>query len=102
MIHWQDLSVEASDGSGRLHIARSKTDQEARGHVARTLRPPPPSACSASGALPEDRIFAMSARTIANRIKAAAGIEGRFAGHSGRVGRAQDLATRGAVAKYLA
>ena len=67
-----------------------------------TLRPPPPSACSASGALPEDRIFAMSARTIANRIKAAAGIEGRFAGHSGRVGRAQDLATRGAVAKYLA
>ena len=46
----------------------------------------------------------MSARTIANRIKAAAGaagIEGRFAGHSGRVGCAQDRAARGAVAKFL-
>ena len=31
-LQWQDLSVEASDGSGRLHIAHSKTDQEARGH----------------------------------------------------------------------
>ena len=33
-LQWQDLSVEAPDGSGRLHIARSKTDQEAHGHVA--------------------------------------------------------------------
>ena len=32
-LKWQDLSTE-SDGSARLHIARSKTDQEARGHVA--------------------------------------------------------------------
>ena len=90
-LQWQDLSVEASDGSGRLHIARSKTDQEARGHVADLT--PGTAAClqriKPTGAQPEDRIFAMSARTIANRIKAAAeaaGIEGRFAGHSGRVG----------------
>ena len=100
-LQWQDLSVEASDGSGRLHIARSKTDQEARGHVAYLT--PDTAACleriKPAGAQPEDRIFAMSARTIANRIKAAAeaaGIEGRFAGHSGRVGCAQDLAARGA------
>ena len=100
-LQWQDLSVEASDGSGRLHIARSKTDQEARGHVAYLT--PDTAAClqriRPAGARPEDRIFAMSARTIANRIKAAAeaaGIEGRFAGHSGRVGCAQDLAARGA------
>ena len=100
-LQWQDLSVETSDGSGRLHIARSKTDQEARGHVAYLT--PDTAAClqriKPAGAQPEDRIFAMSARTIANRIKAAAeaaGIEGRFAGHSGRVGCAQDLAARGA------
>ena len=100
-LQWQDLSVEASDGSGRLHIARSKTDQEARGHVAYLT--PDTAACleriKPTGAQPEDRIFPMSARTIANRIKAAAeaaGIEGRFAGHSGRVGCAQDLAARGA------
>ena len=100
-LQWQDLSVEASDGSGRLHTARSKTDQEARGHVAYLT--PDTATClqriRPAGAQPEDRIFAMSARTIANRIKAAAeaaGIEGRFAGHSGRVGCAQDLAARGA------
>ena len=99
-LQWQDLSTEA-DGSGRLHIARSKTDQEARGHVAYLT--PATATClqriKPTGARPEDRIFAMSARTIANRIKAAAeaaGIEGRFAGHSGRVGCAQDLAARGA------
>ena len=99
-LQWQDLSTE-SDGSGRLHIARSKTDQEARGHTAYLT--PATATClqriRPAGALPEDRIFAMSARTIANRIKAAAeaaGIEGRFAGHSGRVGCAQDLAARGA------
>ncbi len=86
-LQWQDLSVEASDGSGRLHTARSKTDQEARGHVAYLT--PDTATClqriRPAGAQPEDRIFAMSARTIANRIKAAAeaaGIEGRFAGHS--------------------
>ena len=96
-LQWQDLSVEASDGSGRLHIARSKTDQEARGRVAYLT--PDTAAClqriKPTGARLEDRIFAMSARTIANRIKTAA-VEGRFAGHSGRVGCAQDLAARGA------
>ena len=99
-LQWKDLSTEA-DGSGRLHIARSKTDQEARGHVAYLT--PATATClqriKPTGARPEDRIFAMSARTIANRIKAAAqsaGMEGRFAGHSGRVGCAQDLAARGA------
>ena len=93
--------MEASDGSGRVHIARSKTDQEAHGHVAYLT--PDTAAClqriKPADALPEERIFAMSARTIANRIKAAAeaaGIEGRFGGHSGRVGCAQDLAARGA------
>ena len=99
-LQWQDLSAE-SDGSGRLHIARSKTDQEARGYVAYLT--PATTAClqriRPEDALPEERIFSMSARTIANRIKAAAqgaAAEGRFAGHSGRVGCAQDLAARGA------
>ncbi len=99
-LQWQDLSTE-SDGSARLHIARSKTDQEARGHVAYLT--PATATCllriKPTGALPEDRIFAMSARSGANRIKAAAlaaGTEGRFAGHSGRVGCAQDLTARGA------
>ena len=98
-LRWQDLSAE-SDGSGRLHITRSKTDQEARGHVAYLT--PATTAClqriRPTDAQPEKRIFPMSARTIANRIKAAAraATKGRFAGHSGRVRCAQDLAARGA------
>ncbi len=73
-LQWQDLSVEASDGFGRLHIARSKIDQKARGHVAYLTADT--AAClqriKPADALPEDRIFAMSARAIANRIKAVA------------------------------
>ena len=67
----QDLSTE-SDGSARLHIARSMTDQEARGHAAYLT--PDTAAClepiKPAGTRPEDRTFPMSARTIANRIKA--------------------------------
>ncbi len=72
-LQWQDLSTE-SDGSARLHIARSKTDQESRGHVAYLT--PATATClqhiRPKDALPEERIFAMSARTFANRVKAAA------------------------------
>ncbi len=67
-LQWQDLSTEA-DGSGRLHIAPSKTDQEERGHVAYLT--PDTAACleriKPADARPEDRIIPMSARTIANR-----------------------------------
>ena len=85
----------------RTHDARRPPAPErSRGHVAyltpvattslERIRP--------ADAQSEERIFAMSARTIANRIKAAAqpAAKGRFAGHSGRVGCAQDLAARGA------
>ena len=72
-LQWQDLSTE-SDGSARLHIARSKTDQESRLHVAYLT--PATATClqhiRPKDALPEERIFAMSVRTIANRVKAAA------------------------------
>ena len=44
--------MEASDGSGRLHIARFKTDQEARGHVAYLAPTRPPAWKDASPATP--------------------------------------------------
>ena len=47
---------------------------------------------------PTDKIFGISERQIANRIQAAAehaGLEGRFRGHSPRVGMAVQLAHRG-------
>jgi len=51
-------------------------------------------------------VFGLGGTQIQRRIAAAAaaaGLKGRFTGHSPRVGMAQDLAAgRGAVAKYYA
>ena len=100
-LQWQTCPWKHPTAPGGC-TSRAPKPTRKRAATPPTSRPPPQPACSASSradALPEERIFAMSARTIANRIKAAAeaaGIEGRFAGHSGRVGCAQDLAARGA------
>ena len=68
---WKDVERWA-DGSGRLTILRSKTD----------------------------RVFRLSIRQMANRIKdavAAAGFDGDvFSGHSGRVGLARMMSGAGA------
>ena len=70
-----DVQAEA-DGSGRLFVGASKTDQEGRGAVLYL------------GALTVSRVNAW--------LAAAAGIEGRVSGHSLRVGGAQSLAAGGA------
>lgn len=93
---WDDIAPWP-DGSGRLTVARSKTDQTGQGAVLylsaaamqdlARIRP--------AKARPEDPVFTMSAQNMALRIKAmcqAAGLNGRFSGHSPRVGMAQDLA----------
>lgn len=93
---WEDLQAWP-DGSGRLTVRRSKTDQTGEGTVLylsaatmadlQKIRPRRPE--------PEQRIFPMTVRTVNLRIKAmcqAAGLTGRYSGHSPRVGMAQDLA----------
>ncbi|MYA41634.1 MAG: hypothetical protein F4Z31_07775 [Gemmatimonadetes bacterium] len=98
-IRWGDLAW-AEDGSGRLLLGRSKTDQEGRGHTAyvadvtmadlERIRPP--------RAKPEDRIFALSASQISRRIAAAAraaGLGEGYSGHSPRVGMTVDLVAAG-------
>ena len=98
-ISWADLET-APDGSGRLTIRRSKTDQTGAGAVL-YLGPPTVRALESirpADPDPEDRVFALSGSQITRIIAAraaAAGIPGA-SGHSLRVGTAQDLAAKGA------
>ncbi len=96
---WGDL-IEQEDGTGRLTVARSKTDQEGEGAVLFVSAP----TMEALGAIkPSDAddavpLFGLSAEQIGRRISSAAtaaGLGGGFTGHSARVGMAQDLARSG-------
>ena len=97
---WTDVARE-DDGSGRITVRRSKTDQLAAGAVVAitpqaladldrfaALRPP---------ASESARVFGVSDGQIARRIAAAAaGLDGDYRGHSGRVGMAQRMTRNGA------
>ena len=96
-LRWSDVEFRA-DGSARVTIRRSKGDQDGMGAVQfvspgsadalRAIRPPEASE--------DDRVFGLrTGRAISNRLAAmarAAGLEGKFSGHSPRVGMARDLA----------
>ena len=107
-----DLTVEP-DGSGRLTVRRSKTDQEGTGTVMylgrSTVRRveawldaaghsegPMFRSLRRGGAVVPKRLSAQSVRVIIRERARAAGIEGRVSGHSLRIGAAQSLAAVGA------
>ena len=82
---WRDMELRP-DGSGRLTVRRSKTDQEGAGAVQYLG----PAAAKAPGLIrPEDadpvaRVFGLTGRSLSNRLRvmaAAAGLEGAFSGH---------------------
>ena len=102
-----------ADGSGRVTVRRSKSDQEARGAVL-YIGPATVARLDAwlsaaghqSGAMfrsvrrgghvTAERISARALRTIIAKRAADAGISGRVSGHSLRIGSAQSLAAAGA------
>ena len=95
---WRDLE-SVSDGTGRLHVQRSKSDQDGEGAVmyisAPTMVFMEAIRCNAA---PGDSIFGLRRKQMTNRIKRAAELAGlgdRFSGHSPRVGMARDLARAG-------
>ena len=101
-LRWGDLEFNA-DGSGRLHVPRSKTDQTAEGAVLylgaaaeeSLLAIRPQEAVIDPGTM----VFGLSVGQISRRIKAAtkmAGLGEGFSAHSPRVGMAQDLSAAGA------
>ena len=100
-LRWSDIEVR-EDGTGRLLIRRSKTDQEGKGFVTYLgpatvmdlleIRP--------AEADPEDKIIGLTGNAIGRRIRAAAltsNLGDGFSGHSCRVGMAIDLARQGAT-----
>ena len=87
---WGNVELH-QDGSGRLHVARSKTGQSAEGAVLYLG----PAAVDALLAIrpeeavidPSTRVFGLSVSQISRRIRAAtkiAGLSERFSGHSPR------------------
>ena len=108
----EDIAAEA-DGSGRLTVRRSKTDQEGKGAVLyvgeatmRRIEVWREEAEIEAGPLflrlrrfefiEDSAISARAARSIIKARAADAGIVGRVSGHSLRIGAAQSLAAAGA------
>lgn len=97
---WSDLSF-MSDGTARLLVRRSKTDQEGEGKLLYVNRPVAADLLEwgkAQGKTEDGRVFPLRPPQIAGRLRAAAraaGLDGNFSGHSPRIGMAQDLAGRG-------
>ena len=109
-----DVEADPEDGSGRLTIRRSKTDQEGTGAVQylgpatlERVRAWTQAAGIEDGALfrrvrrggrvvGERALSPQAVRTIVKRRAGEAGVEGRVSGHSLRVGAAQSLAAAGA------
>ena len=96
---WGDL-LEQEDGTGRLTVARSKTDQEGEGAVLFVSAPTMEALWAVKPDDADDAasLFGLSAEQIGRRISsaaAAAGLGEGFTGHSARVGMAQDLARSG-------
>ena len=102
-LRWADV-VDSTDGDGILvTVRRSKTNQEGevndvrfvKDGVARALR----TLRAATSPEPGDRVVPLSAQMIGLRFTTAAqaaGVESRVTTHSGRVGLASELTTRGA------
>ena len=102
-LRWADVAV-AADGDGLLvTVRRSKTNPEGdvndvrfvKGGVARAIR----TLRAATSPEPADRVVPLSPQMVGLRFTAAAaaaGVERRMTAHSGRVGLASELTSRGA------
>ena len=100
-LRWADVGLR-DDGTARVTVRRSKTDEQAEGAVlfvgyeaAKALK-----AIRPADADPEARVFGLrTGHSISNRVRAAAlaaGLGGNYSGHSPRVGMTVDLIASGA------
>ena len=102
-LRWADVE-DTGDGDGILvTVRRSKTNQVGEISDVRYLKNGPARAVRARGAAaapaPEGRVVPLSPKMIGLRFTAAAeaaGLERRVTAHSGRVGLASELTSRGA------
>ena len=91
---WKDIEIQA-DGSGRILVTKSKTDQIGEGAsiaiTAQAVSDLDRMADLRGSRNPDDSVFGIEHRQISRRIAAAAkaaGLGEGFSGHSGRVGLA--------------
>ncbi|MCY4574911.1 MAG: tyrosine-type recombinase/integrase [Gemmatimonadetes bacterium] len=99
-LRWSDIEFR-DDGTGRLTIRHSKTDQEGEGAVQFISKDSATALKAIRGDAEDDeRVFGLrSGRAVSQRIAAAAraaGLKGRFSAHACRVGMALDLVAAGA------
>ena len=102
-LRWSDV-VDSTDGDGMLvTVRRSKTNQEGEVNDVRYVKDGVARAVQTLRAVtspePGDRVVPLSAQMIGLRFTAAAqaaGVESRVTAHSGRVGLASELTSRGA------
>ena len=96
---WADIA-RAADGSGRVTVRRSKTDQAGQGAILYvTAATMTALAAIRQGAPDAAPVFGLSAGQIGRRIAAAAtaaGLGAGYSGHSGRVGLAVRMTAKGA------
>ena len=97
-VRWDHIAAEP-DGTGRLFVGVSKTDQEGEGTLLFVSRQTMSDldAIRPTGTA-DGLVFGLHPGTIGRRIAAAAraaGGSGAFSGHSARVGMARDLARAG-------
>ena len=101
---WEDVS-RAEDGSGRLSLRRSKTDQAGVGSVCYLSRASMAALeCLRTQRGEHSKLFGLSASQINRRIVAAcraAGLGAGFSGHSPRIGMAIDLMRSGTTLPAL-
>ena len=97
-VRWNHLSYDI-DGTGRLYIGMSKTDQEGEGALLFVSRQTMQDLDAIRPTDAGDKlVFGLHPKTIGRRIAEAAraaGMVGAFRGHSARVGMARDLARAG-------
>ena len=100
VLRWGDIEPQ-TDGSGRLTIRRSKTDQTGKGairYVSPIILETLLCLWAVTGAAAKNSMFGLSSSQICRRIASAcaqAGLEGDFSGHSPRIGMTHDLARAG-------
>ena len=102
-LRWSDVA-DAGDGDGILvTVRRSKTNQDGETNDVRYLKNGAARAVrarrAAAAPAPEGRVVPLSPQAVGLRFTAAAraaGLERRVTAHSGRVGLASELTSRGA------
>ena len=97
-VRWSHITKD-SDGTGRLFVGVSKTDQEGEGALLFISSQTMSDLSAIRPRNTDDQlVFGLHPRSIGRRIAAAAraaGEVGAFSGHSARVGMARDLARAG-------